>query len=478
MPWLLLILLLSSAYAGCAVGSATSGSELSPRRGGEVRILAGLQRDRLLESAVAAPLTPGFLAVASTAPRAADSSDPARVGCWSFTLEPRASFPDGRPVSAEDLVSSWETGLREPSSAHHWLLGPVEGSAAFGRGAAAAVSGLRAVDGRLEICVSAAAPDLPERLAHPALWLRRRGPSEGRWEGPGPFRQTGVDRLGANPFGAVAPYLDKAHFVDQSETDPALLLNLAQADLGVVFGRAAARLQRDSLRELSQSRLPRWDRTYFLWIDRQARWVNDPRFRRWLSDAIDRQSMVDYLFSGEGEPAYTLSGSVATNRETGPRPLGAASRPRLSLAFDEDDPFAVRIAERLVATLRLEGIDLSLAPRGAIELRRADAGSPPSAILSVHQPASDDPVLGMTESVWRLAGPESDTIKQLERASRIADPGNRVEAAAQIERWVLDQGRLIPLLRLHAWLVVDARLRDVETGPPGVLRLERSWWLP
>jgi len=443
-----------------------------------VRILAGPQRDELLGAAVAAPLVSGSLAAAVAAPRAAGAGDPARPGCWSFTLDPRASFPDGSPVTPEDLVSAWETGLRGPSGAHHWLLEPVEGSAAFARGAADGVSGLRAVDGRLNICVSAATPDLPERLAHPALWLRRRSVPEGRWEGPGPFRQTGVNRLEANPFSEVPPYLDRVHFVDEPGTDPALLLNLAQADLGVVFGRAAERLQRDSRQDLSQLRLPRWDRTYFLWVDRHARWVNDPRFRRWLAGTIDRSSMVEYLFSGRGEAAFALTVSVATKRETEPRPFAAPSRPRLSLAFDKDDPFAARIAERLEATLRLERIELSLTPREAADLRQVGAGPASSMILSVHQPASDDPVLGMTESVWPLAGPDSDTVKQLARASRIADPKDRVEAAARIERWVLDQGRLIPLVRLHAWLVVDARLRDVDTGPPGVLRLQRSWWLP
>jgi MarR-like DNA-binding transcriptional regulator SgrR of sgrS sRNA len=354
-----------------------------------------LQRKGFLKSVIAAPLAPGALAASSSAPRTVAGSDEAGGGCWSFAIDPHARFPNGSRVRPADLVTAWETGLREPASAHHWLLSTVEGSEALDATRANGVSGLRAMDDRLEICVSTATPDLPERLSHPALWLWRRSESNGMWEGPGPFRQIAATRLEANPAAGMPPLLDAVQLVVDPSTDPALLINLAEADLGVVFGRAAERLRQDARENLSLTRLPHWDRVYFLWVDRGARWVNDPRFRRWLSGVIDRQSMVDYLFAGQGEPVQTLSGAAVANQELQSKPLERLSRPRLSLVYDENDPLAARIAGRLVAAVRLEAIELSLIARGADELRSAAGDPAPSMVLSVHQPWSDDPVLGL-----------------------------------------------------------------------------------
>ena len=143
MPWLLLILLLSSAYVGCAARPELSGPPPPPRSGGQVRILAGLHREGFLKSFVAAPLVPGALAASSSAPRAVGGSDEAGDGCWLFAIDPHARFPNGSQVRPTDLVTAWETGLREPASAHHWLLSTVEGSEALAAGRANGVSGLR-----------------------------------------------------------------------------------------------------------------------------------------------------------------------------------------------------------------------------------------------------------------------------------------------------------------------------------------------
>ena len=152
--------------------------------------------------------------------------------------------------------------------------------------------------------------------------------------------------------------------------------------------------------------------------------------------------------------------------------------PRLSLTFSREDPFAVRVAARVKAAWEELGLGLDLDGAGGAEFReRARRGEFVAALL-LHQPPTADPVLGMHGSLAATGSTIPDAIAALEEASRVAEPEERLLAAGRAEAALLRDARLIPLVRLHAWLATDARLVGIESGPAGTLRLDDAWLLP
>ena len=77
--------------------------------------------------------------------------------------------------------------MARPGSTAAWLLRTVEGRGPFARGEAEHVRGLEARDGEIIVRLDRPTPDLPERVAHPALVVWREV-DPGAVDGSGPFR--------------------------------------------------------------------------------------------------------------------------------------------------------------------------------------------------------------------------------------------------------------------------------------------------
>ena len=340
MARLLLILLISCAYIGCAPSarygaSAPVSPEAGPserrRAGGSVRVLvgSGLAERAVVLGAVGAPLTSAGVAVALRPP--AGDPDGTSGGCWHVELDPDGVGADGQPLRPAAIAAAWEAALRQEGSPLRWLLEPVEGVAELVAGLESHAAGLQVSGGTLALCTVRPAPDLPARLAHPALWYFDRGDGEGAREGPGPFREDGVGTLVASPHpNRSEPFLERIELV-RDQGHPSLLLRLDEADLGLLLGRQAGPLLDAPHEALRLQRVSTQDRIYFLWLDATRRWVNDPRFRRWLGGVIDREAMLRHLFDDRGEPVFQLLGEEFGGPVWQPRdraPFAATSRPR------------------------------------------------------------------------------------------------------------------------------------------------------
>ena len=98
--------------------------------------------------------------------------------------------------------------------------------------------------------------------------------------------------------------------------------------------------------------------------------------------------------------------------------------------------------------------------------------------LVAHRPPVTDPVLAMQETLSPLGDSVAQAWELLERAAWWAGEEERLSAVRFAEDTLLRPARLVPLVRLHAWLVVRSDLEGVSTGPWGVLRLDRARWAP
>ena len=446
-----------------------------PQFGGIVRFLVSDPpfQSQLMRVNVAEGLTTDGLLLSWSRPR--DGSP-----CWVLELNPRWVWPDGLSVRAGDLLAAWATGLLDDSSDLHWLLDPLGDQA----DAPVEASGsMRAAERILEICPRRPTPDLPLRLEHPATWLQRVDPATGLHEGPGPFRQmpdgslsAKTDYPGDGPYlGSVVPIVVEGH--------SPLLLRLGDAHLAVTFGAAADSLIDDPVPDLRLERLPAWDRTYFMWMNPEERWVNDPVFRRWVSGTIDRDEMVTYLFDGRGKRAFSLSydgSTVPVYPLRADRPLSPMTEPRLRMVYDAADPYAETVAQRVRAVLETRQVELSLVPMKLDALRRALRAGDVEVALLAHRPGSEDPVLALEGTVWWLGDGAADARARLVEASGIDSHrvAARAEGAWEAEQLLLLDARVVPLIRLHAWLAYRSSLAGLDPGADGEFRLEETWWLP
>jgi len=390
--------------------------------------------------------------------------------CAVFRVAGGAVYPDGRSVDAESVIAEWEAAIGRAGNPAAWLLAPVLEAGTL----------TRDEKGRLRICTERRTPDWPARMAHPGLWLRGAHASDDRSNAPGSFRVTdeaGV--LAASPPDADGrPLLDAIELVEPGASDPALLFEADAVDLAVVSGRDAGPLVDGSDAALRVERLTQWDTVYALWFGARARWVNDPRFRAWVAGAVDRDAMLRFLFDGRGEPAFRLTAGGGSEWSEPPsRPFSRGSVPRLELIFDSADVDAVSIASRLKAVLEQQGLSIRLEPASGDRLREATDDEGFQMALVAHRPPVIDPVLALQHTLWALGNPMIEAWESLERAAWWEEQERRLSAALFVEDTLLRQARLVPLVRVHAWLITRPGLGGVSAGAWGVLRFEQARWV-
>ncbi|MCP3981893.1 MAG: hypothetical protein GY716_21530 [bacterium] len=379
--------------------------------------------------------------------------------CRSVVSGDAAAYPDGRIPNGADILSGWNE-RRWPSGDAAWLLEGLELDRA-------------GEDGSTLLVCEVSDAELAARLGHPDLWIwnDRAG---GFPSGPGPFRFVADGSLEANPAHVAAgPWVERVRDVHSAETDPALMLRLGEADVAVLYGRSAAEMLREPPDAIELTELPSWDKSYALWLDTSRRWLNDPSFRRWLAGAIDRESAAGFLFAGAARPAWSLispARTAAAWTSVARRPVSPGSTPRLSLRYDPLDPHAELVAQRLRAELGLHGIELLLGPGSGSADDAADMR------LVVHRPPVADPLIALQQTLAGLADAPEHVRGMLRSSRGLADAEARRAAAELVENGLLVEARLIPILRLRAWLAHDSALRGVEPGPFGRLYLERAYW--
>jgi len=356
---------------------------------------------------------------------------------------------DGLPPDwSADRVERWTEQLARPRAVHPWLLEPVAGAGERAVQATRSVTGFEPAAGSLTACFHRSTPDWLERLRHPELWTEEgsagdwRREVDGRFErrSPATQRKGGVDRVEL-----VAP------------DDP--------FDLAVVHGEPAPELAGNGW---VSERLPAWDMTYALWLDLEARWTNDPMFRRWLALHVERAAAARYVFGDRARPAFGLLRDGSLPAPPAVRPFASSSAPRIELAHPARDDGARRLAARIKAELGRLGVEVRLVESGS---------SPrPAATLFAHRARVADPLLALLDTLWPLRTTAGEELRRLERATRIPDFERRRARAGQLEADWLADGRLVPLVRLEAWSIRRRALAGVEFEAAGIVRLERAMW--
>jgi oligopeptide transport system substrate-binding protein len=250
-----------------------------------------------------------------------DISDDGTV--YTFYLRPEARFHDGRPVTAADVIYSWEraTDPETGSDTAQTYLGDVIGVTDKLAGRSAHIAGLRAIDDHtLEVRIDAPKVYFLSKLTYPvAFVVDRVDVGRADWEhmpnGSGPFRlqewrDDEVLILSRNADHYLTPPAVGQVVYLMGGGIPLTMYEKDEIDLVVVGGSTLERVRDPNSPLFPDLRTGPDMCTNFVSFNNRLPPFDDPLIRQAFSYAVDRQRLVDGYYMGNVLPA------------TGPLPPG------------------------------------------------------------------------------------------------------------------------------------------------------------
>ncbi|AOS44810.1 Periplasmic oligopeptide-binding protein precursor [Lacunisphaera limnophila] len=435
---------------------------------------------------------------------------------YTFHLRPAARWSNGDPLTAHDFVAAWRRILSPSLAAEYaYLLHPLKNAAALNAGQLTDFTALGADaldDHTLRVTLEQPIPYLPALTAQPAWFpinprvlaqfgdLRQRLPAwtrPGNLVGNGPFtlaEWSPQSRLVVtkNPsyWDAASVRLERIIFfpTDSPEVEER---NFRAGQVHVTYGLPTAKLETYRRDQPAALRLDPFLQAIFLRFNTTRPPFTDPRVRRALSLAIDRDAIAATVLRGAGTPArhftppasagYTARATVPTDFAAARALLAAAGFPGgqglptldLQVRNDEHQP---RVAEVLQAQWQKElGVTLTLTPleqktwvqnQQTLAYTLSGAGwigdfVDPVTFLDLFVSTGGNNWTG-----W--ADPAYDAL--IRQAAATPDPAARHELFQQAEARLLDQAPIAPVFfGTRAYLIAPA----VRGWEPSLLGLHQ-----
>lgn len=239
---------------------------------------------------------------------------------FTFTLRANAKFHDGRAVTAQDVIYSWERAANRATKSGTVLtyLGDIVGVNEMHGGKADHISGLRAIDDHtLEVTIDAPKPYFLAKLTYSTTFIVDKANVEesADWykhpNGTGPYKLTSWTSMKEmvytrnDDFYLGAPAI---RYVDvQLYTGvPIRLYESDSIDIAGVSTADAARVS-DPANVLHAELSTGVDLcTGYMVFDNTLPPFDDPIVRQAFSEAFDRQLFIDLVYSGGALPAAGL----------------------------------------------------------------------------------------------------------------------------------------------------------------------------
>jgi len=239
---------------------------------------------------------------------------------YTFHLRENAKFHDGRPVTAQDIVYSWERALSPALASDTALtyLGDIAGAREMASGEAEHVSGLKALDEHtLQVTIDAPKPYFLLKLTYSTAFVLDKANVEANEEwfrtpnGTGPFKLTEWKSFEQITYEANPDfYLGKPSI-------PTVIVRLysgvglrlyeaGEIDMtGVSYGSAERFL--DPTEPLHNELITGVNLcTGYVTFDTTQPPFNDVKVRQAFSMAFDRQKYIDVVLSGRALPAIGI----------------------------------------------------------------------------------------------------------------------------------------------------------------------------
>lgn len=493
------VFFLASCGTGPVRQAAGQLGTAAPRPGGILRVGAigkasaitrdphgtqGNDSDYLIISLLHDALTvPG--AKPTVAPRLATAWESEDLRRWHFKLAPNATFHDGRPVTAEDVVWSLRRLRKTPSGAAR--LPGIEADA------------IKA-DGTHAVTLTSEYPnnELPLLLRLTTFVLPKDTTDVAQAPGTGPFKlksfQNGNATLVRNDswYGGK-PLLDGIEVrMFQSTQAMTNALITGQIDLASNAGPLAARLAQG--RPGVQVVRRHHDMSMPIVMRTSDGPFADERVRLALRLAVDREAMVKQALSGYGVIANDVLGTAdpayARNLPQRTRDLPQARRLLSEAGFDlnttyelyttEDVPGLAESATLFAGQVREAGVSIKVVKQDSGDFYERTWLKAP--LYTTYWGTNDSVVFfagktmvsgtGQNEAAWK--DPEFD--RAYRKAVSVKDQAERGKLLAEMQRIEYDRSGYLLWGMADGIDLAAAHVRGLPTLPGyGRVQLERSW---
>lgn len=440
---------------------------------------------------------------------------------WTFHLRPALKWSNGEPLTAGDFILSWRRLLTPALGAENaYYLHAIKNAEAFQRGELTdpAALGLAAPDDHtLVVSVARPTPYFPLQVAQPSTYpvhlptlerfdaSHRRGTGwtrPGNHVGNGPFSlrdwaPNARITVGRNPHYWDAGSVRLREIVFFSTENPDVdernfRAGQVHATHTLPLGKVASWRERDPAR----LRIDPFLQTVFLRFNTTRPPLDDPRVRRALSFAIDREAIARTVLRGSRSPAfaltppdmggYTSEARMETDFEAARRLLAEAGFPRgqglepieIQCRNDEIQP---QVAEVLQAAWQRElGLRLLLAPsEQKIWLQNqqtlAFAVTVGSWIADFPDPVNFLGLFvgggGYNWTGW--SNPDFDRALAAAESSR--DPSNRFRHFQQAEALLLMEAPIAPIFHGAQTYLLHPAVKGWPAAPLGTRRYQRVY---
>jgi oligopeptide transport system substrate-binding protein len=254
-------------------------------------------------------------------PEIAESWDISTDGTvYTFHLRTNAKFHDGRAVTAQDFIYSWERAANPATSSDTVLtyLGDIVGVNEMHAGTASSISGLKAIDDHtLQVTIDASKPYFLLKLTLPVAFVVDRSNIESGSEwyrtpnGTGPYKLTRWDSFSmmiyqANPDFYLGEPSIKTIVVQLYSGVGIRLYESGEIDMTGVASYDVPRVldPNDPLHADMRSAVDLC--TSYITFDVTQPPFDDPKVRQAFTMAFDRQKYLDVVYQGVGLPALGL----------------------------------------------------------------------------------------------------------------------------------------------------------------------------
>ncbi|MGH9242984.1 MAG: ABC transporter substrate-binding protein [Acidimicrobiales bacterium] len=420
---------------------------------------------------------------------------------WRFVMAAGARFADGQPVTAADVKYSLErVAAKGAASLTGVRLDVVSGYRAFVDGTAAELVGIRVVDDRtVEVALDAPLAVLPELLSSPSFGIVAGRAAGGDAEagplafadapmGTGPFRfvseSRDVVRLERMSSDATSVEAVELHLYDDHDAAYADFV-AGRLDLSLV---PAARVDDAAQRFGTEAFAPFGAEVFYAFNLASPKFA-DVRFRQAIVKAIDRQSLVGAVYDGIGDPLTGLvpaglpghvvdpCGEACAFDPAGARALVAAvfpagNVPEVQLDYYQD-PGEEAVATIIETSLEAVGIPAARRPRPFQEYQQFAVSGEQELfrlgwIGAYPSPEAYVGPLFSTGSPDNATGFADQAVQGLLDSARAEPaPDARATQYQEVERAILAQTPIVPIVQFRTRAVVGERVEGLRFGVTG-----------
>ncbi|MGH7944889.1 MAG: peptide ABC transporter substrate-binding protein [Opitutaceae bacterium] len=487
------------------VGNAAEPGDLDPH-------LATVLNDQIVILALFEGLTLLDERTTNPLPAAAESWSVSDNGLiWTFRLREGLQWSNGDPLIADDFVTSWRRVLNPAFAADNaWYLFPLENAEAYNARKITDVAavGIKAADQRtLVLTLERPTPYLAALVSMPAWFpvnasaLSRFGGMEQRgtaWTRPGNLVGNGAFTLAQwnpnarivvekNPrFRAAARNKLERMIFFPIENPDVEERDFRAGQLHVTFNLPVTKIASWRKNAPAQLRVDPMLQANFLRFNTTRPPLDDPRVRRALSLAIDRDALATSVLQGSRAPAkvftppatggYTARAAITTNIDEAKKLLAAAGFARggglpVIEIQARNDEIMPRIAEALQAMwqrdLGLRTTISQVEQKTWIQNQQTANYGISTASWTADFP---DPVtfLGLFtgNSAYNWTGwKHPDYEKLMDGAATTADAKQRYELFQQAEALLLNEAPIAPLYHGAQTFLIHPAVKGWEPAP-------------